>query len=480
MPTLPIPLFTRSYKNADESVLTDDAAIQYNGYFDELGGLNIRPGEVEAALTAGRNNGLFMWPDKNFIVSCDEAAIRLRTVSGETLTTAYSTTSASLNLGNIVSFANNGTYVFMAAGGVINYIDATGTIAQIADADAPTIVTHIGYLDGYILAIDGTTGKFYWADVNAPTSWSALSFASAEANPDIVQALHVIRRQIILLGTVTTELWENDGQTPFSRISGGAIEVGCSAKYSVVRHDDSLIWLSHARQFVRLTGTGFEFISSRYDKEIANFSVVSDCIGGFIHHNGQEYCIFTFPTENRTLVYNVNADDWSEWGTWDSAYMSFDAYDFRSTVRDLTTGKTFIGKRDALLIACLSSDSRVDLNSSSGAVVSTAFKFLRRTGWIDNGSNKTKRVESLTFRAKRGYAGVLETTDPVLMLRYRNNGSGDWLNIRNISLGLAGDYDHVIDLKRLGMYKSRQWEISVTDNVPVVLSRPEIEFTEVR
>lgn len=479
MPTLPIPLFTRSYRNADESVLTDDAAIQYNGYIDELGGLNIRPGEVEAVTTNAATTGLYMWPDKNFIVSCNAEAVRLRTVSGETLVTAYPAVGVGLNSGNPVSFANNSDYVFMASGGPINYINATGTIAQITDADAPAAVTHIAYLDGYILAIDGTTGKFYWADVNAPTSWSALSFATAEANPDVVKALHVVQRQIYLIGTVTTEFWYNDGVSPFSRIEGGVIEVGCAAKYSVVRHDNSLIWLSHTRQFVRFTGTQTQFISSRYDKDIANFSVVSDCIGGFIHHNGQEYCIFTFPTENRTLVYNVNADDWSEWGVWDSTYMNFDAYDFRSTARDINTGKTFIGK-SIPAIACLSSDSRVDLADYVIASDTVPFKFLRRTGWIDNGSNKRKRVESLTFRAKRGYGDNSQELIPYLMLRYRNDGTADWSNIRNISLGLSGDYDHVIDIKRLGMYKSRQWEISVSDNAPVVLSRPEIEFTEVR
>lgn len=481
MPTLPLPLFTRSYRNADETVLTDDAAVQYNGFIDELGGLNIRPGEVRNKTVSGPVTGLYFWPDKNLVISFSNGYIYIDTIVSGFLSQQTLVASASLNTGKIVSFANNGTYVFMAAGGVINYITEAGVLAQITDADAPSTVTHIAYLDGYILAIDGTTGKFYWADVNAPTSWSALSFASAEANPDITQALHVVRRQIYLFGTTTLEVWENDGQTPFSRISGGAIEIGCGAKYSIVRRDDSLMWLTHTRQFARVDGTGVKFISSRYDKEIMNFTTVSDCVGGFVHHDGQEYCIFTFPTENRTLVYNPNIDDWSEWGSWDSTYMNWDAYSFNAITRDIVSGTTFIGKANTKVITHLSSSSTEDVVTSLiGAIDERPFKFLRRTGWISNGTNKTKRVEELSFRARRGASDVGDNSVKTLMLRYRNDGSSQWSNIKEIDLGSPGQTEHQISLKRLGVYKSRQWEISVTDNSLLSFAQAEIDFTVLR
>jgi hypothetical protein len=473
MPTLPIPLFTRSYKNADENILVDDAAVQYNGFIDELEGLNIRPGEVLAVNTAKRNDGLFMWPDKNFIISVNEGSVILHTVSGETLVTAYSGGSVTFS-GNIVSFCNSGTNVFMAGGGKINYVNAVGTVTELADTDAPDNVTHVAFLDGYILAINGD-GKLYWSNIPTNTDWSSLDFASAEGNPDNTKSLHVVQRQIYILGTVSTEIWENDGTTPFSRIPGGLIEIGCAAKYSPIKRGNTLMWLSHTREFVQFTGTDVEFISSRYNKEIARFSEVSDCIGGLIHHEGQEFCVFHFPSEQRTLVYNPALEDWSEWGNWDSSGMRWLPYDFRSTAYDLNTGKTFIGKELAACIACLDSDSRVDLVT---AVTTRPFKFLRRTGHIDNGTTKKKRVESLRFKAKRG-TGISSGT-PMLMLRYRNNSSNTWSNIREISLGDIGETEHIIKLHRLGIYESRQYEISATDNVPVILSNAEADITVLR
>jgi hypothetical protein len=474
MPTVKVPLFTRSYTSIDDTVLTDDAAIQYNGFVDELEGLNIRPGEVLALNTAKRIDGMFVWPDKNFVVCAEEGAMALRTVSGEILNTSF-VGPLTFPASNIVTFCTDGPRVFMAGGGKINYVDEFGVVTELADVDAPTKVTHVAFLDGYILAIDGLSGKFHWSDIPTNTDWSALNFATAEGSPDNTISLAVVQRQIYLLGTASVEIWENNGSDPFSRIPGGLIEVGCGAKYSPIRRDNSLLWLTNKRQIVEFTGTGLEYISSRYDRELANLTVVDDCIGALIVKDGQEFCVFQFPAEQRTIVYDPTAKDWSEWGNWDENGMSWIPYDIRASAYDYRSGKTLVGKSNAKVIACLSSDSRVDL---IGGSTTRPFKFLRRTGNIDHGTNKIKRVEELTFRVKRGSASSYSS--PKLMLRYRNNGSSQWSNLKEIDLGATGNTSHHVKLNRLGMFKSRQYEISVTDNVPLVFSKAESDVTVLR
>jgi len=474
MPTVKVPLFTKSYTSIDDTVLSDDAAIQYNGFLDDLEGLNVRPGEVLALNTAKRIDGMFFWPDKNFILCVEEGAYALRTVSGEILNTSF-VGPLTFPASNLVTFCNDGSRVFMAGGGKINYVNEFGVATELADADAPTAVTHVAFLDGYILAIDGLSGKFYWSDIPVNTDWSALNFATAEGSPDNTISMAVVQRQIYLLGTASTEIWENNGSDPFSRIPGGLIEVGCGAKYSPIKRDNSLMWLTNKRQIVEFTGTGLEYISAKYDKVLADLTIVSDCIGALIIKDGQEFCLFHFPAEQRTLVYDPAAKDWSEWGNWDESGMTWLPYDIRASVYDSVSGKTFIGKSNAKVIACLSSDSRVDLN---GAATTRTFKLLRRTGHIDHSTNKIKRVEELTFRVKRGANSSY--TPPKLMLRYRNNGSSHWSNIREIDLGATGNTEHVVKLCRLGMFKSRQYEISATDNVPLVFSSAESDITVIR
>jgi hypothetical protein len=478
---IPIPLFTPVYKNAEGSVLTSDAELQYNGFIDQKDGLNIRPGETVAYNPGRQMGGLFYWPDKDIFVSVSNDTVEILIESGTTLSVIGGTASGNLvsGYGKPIAFASDGTRVFLANGGVIHDVTTLGVLTPLADTDAPQYVTHLAFLDGYILAInDGERGdgKFYNSVVTDGESWSALGFQSAEGSPDNLQSLQVVQRQIYLLGTDSTEIWENDGVTPFSRIPGGLIEIGCLARYSPVKRGNSLIWLSHTKQFVEFTGTAVKFLSSRYDKELAEFTNVRDCIGGYLLHGGQEYCLFHFPTEDRTLVYNPALEDWCEWMVWDSLRSEWGAYDFRCSARDLNSGQTFVGKGSAQIIAALDSDSRVDFSSSA---VSAPFKFLRRTGWIDFGTSNQKRIEAVQFRAKRGTAFDPSTT-PKLMMRYRNDGKTLWSNEKEISLGATGETNHHIRLKRLGVCRSRQFEISATDDVPIVLSNAEADITVLR
>ena len=471
MPTLPIPLFTRTYKNVDGSFLTDDAEEQFNGFVNEKEGVGLRPGEVLALNTGKRNDGLFTWPDKNYIVCVDETEVTLRTVSGTTLVTAFSA-AIPFSTANPIVFANYGSYVFFADGGKIKYINTSGVVAEITDPDAPTAVTHIAFLDNYILAIQGS--KLYWAVVNDPTNWSALNFAGIDANPDLLKGLYVVNRQILLPGTVSMEVWENDGTTPFSRIPGGILEYGCSASYSPIQRKNTLTWLTHERQIATYTGTDVEIISGPYDKDIESFTTVSDCIGNLIVKGGKSFLVFTFPTEERTLAYCPETEDWSDWGRWEDESMRWRPYDIRSSCKDITTGEVFIGKGLAQAIACSSADSRKDVIAGGSLY---PFKFLRRTGPIDHGSSKKKRLESLRFRAKRGGAWSETDRNPSLMIRYQDDGESSWTAIDNIDLGRTGETGHHVERKRLGMFRSRRWEISCTDDVPVCLSNAEVDVT---
>lgn len=474
----PVPLFSRAYKNADGTVLSDDSAVQYNGYLDDLQGVNIRPGEIFAGGSGKSVDGLFAWSDKNLIVSVESGTVYLWRVLGSRLVLVMGATGGDFATGFPVSFTNDLKYTFMAAGGKINCITSSGTFFQITDSNAPPNITHLAFLDGYILAINGDDGRFFFSVIpeTDPLTFAALNFATAEGAPDKLISLVVVQRQAYLLGTTTTEIWENDGDSPFSRIPGGMIEIGCIAKYSPIKLDNSLMWLDHKRRIVQFTGTDVKYISSRYDKEIEKFEVVSDCIGGYVFKDGQEFCVFQFPTEGRTLVYNPASDDWTEWATWNQEGGKWEAYDFRATCRDIGSGKVFIGKGDAGCIACLDSDSRVDLKAPNTVI---PFKFLRLTGHLDHGVSMKKVCEYLSFRAKRG-GGPIEVTNPKLMLRYRDNGSQRWSNIKEIDLGNIGDTEHHVILRRLGIYRSRQYEISATDNVPIVLSNAEVDVTVLR
>lgn len=471
MPTVKAPLISEVYSGIDGSVLNDKSAAQYNGYVDELGGLNVRPGITRLATTAARNLG-FYYVGSNAVVPQDGAVERFTVGADGSLTSAGTYAIATLTAGVKATFAFDGEFVNIANGGTMHRTKPSVVGVQaITDADAPTVATHCAFLDGYVLANNGTN-KFYWCDAPAgvtdSTSWSALSFASAVGNPDIISSLHVFQRQIYLLGPSSTEVWENDGVSPFSRVPGGYLEIGTLAPYSVVKLDDSMIWLGSNRYFVRVSGRSIEKISSPFDTAIASFSSVTDCYGDRVDVGGKTYCVFQFPTVGRTLAYEPSTNMWSDWGIWNTEAGQWQPFDFTSATYFPQFGTTYITGAASYSVGKLDPTNRADELTIDGASVSRPVKFLRQTGHIDYGTSRRKRSNELRFRAKRG--DTASTGSPVLMVRWRDNGSSTWSNLKEIDLGAAGDTNHIVRLRRTGIYTTRQYEFSATDAVGIVIS----------
>lgn len=65
--------------------------------------------------------------------------------------------------------------------------------------------------------------------------------------------------------------------------------------------------------------------------------------------------------------------------------------------------------------------------------------------------------------------------EPMLTLRWRNDGKQIWTNSREISLGNVGCTDIVKRIKGLGKYRTRQYELVCTSGVPVTISMFEEE-----
>lgn len=467
MPTVKIPLFTRVFENIDKSVLSDESAVQYNGFTDELGGMNVRFGMRTNGELPTRCDGLFYWNKQQKLVVAHTGVLELVTVNNTSLT-SFSSGVSTLIPGKRVSFCNNNAYCFAANGSKIQRINNLGEAIEISDSDAPTVVTHVAYIDGYILAIQGT--KLYWSEVGGDgTSWLALNFATAEGDPDDIVALKVIDRRIFLFGNYSTELWENDGITPFSRIPGGFLQVGCIAPDSIVEINTTLMWLDHNRYFVKYSGD-FEQVISPYDTAISEMENVADCKADKIDINGRTYCVFNFPSGGRTFVYDVGLKDWSEWGAWDTASMTWLPFDYQSYAYAKVEGLRVIGGGRSNNLYVLDQETRTE----GGYPV----KFLRQTGFIDFGTGKKKRMETLRLRLSRGdtrsptgYTGTRK-----LMLRWQDDKSGQWSSIREIDLGGFGETNIHVEMKSLGTFVSRQFELSCTDNVKLTASHAEADI----
>lgn len=436
----------------------DNAQRLIDAYLDQENNINSRPG-LEAILGVGAAaavDGYYWWNQKSAIVWVVNGEIYW-SIDGITTNTVAGD---DLQVGKKVTFATDGTNLFMANGGrIVVKVGLAGVPTYIADADAPTAVTHIAYIDGYLIANSVGSQRFFFSELEDYTSWSALDFASSGGDPDFTVAIHVFQKEIFMFGSISTELWQNDGVTPFSRVDGGFIETGCIAPYSINNSDFGLVWLNSKKQFVKYSGGSTELLPSVYDKEIQAYAVVSDCESEAITINGISFIKFDFPSENKTIVYNITADNWEEWGYWNAVSGAHDIFIGRCYAFSPLFNKHYFGSRKA---TGQSYEMSPDYFDDDGNPI----KFISRSGKISYGTHKMKRCLEFSFRAKRGR--VTDATEPVLTLRLKDDDI-EWTNEMDFSLGAIGETYNVIREQNMGCYRNRQYEFSGTNAIGYAL-----------
>jgi len=474
MPTVKLPIFEATMKGVDGIELTDENFSLIDGYRTLNGGTVNRPGSkakfVASSASGFGFDGMFYWAEKDCVIAVGGGEVyQLTYVSDTPVITSRTGGTPLLGQNTPTSIAVDGTNYYAANGGSIVYGTPTGAAAYLTDPDAPTGVTHLDYIDGYILAINPSTNRFYWSDVNAGTSWNSLSFASAAGSPDLVCSLKVLNREVYLFGQRSIEIWENDGSTPFARIPGGFIQSGCSAPYAVLQDENSLYWIDENRRLVRFAGKSVERLSTKFDKELQGLSSVADGVAMKVQIDGYVFFIFTFKKANRTLVFNQTTEDWCEFGQWIYANAAYERWVGNCYCYAEKWGLHLIGRKDTLTISELSRDYPTDDSST--------IRLARVTGHIDHGTSKIKQCNEVRFRAKRGQG--LSTRTPTLMIRYKIDNT-NWSNIKEFSLGNIGEYNLVLRDLRRNQYRTKQYEFAATDAVDVVFSQAEEDIEVLR
>lgn len=357
------------------------------------------------------------------------------------------------------TFAENGTTVYVTAGGKMVKTDGT-TGAEETDAVAPTSVTHLTWLDSHIIANEVGTGRFWWTDAGA-ASWGATNYADANAAIDKIVALASLTRELYLFGTHSTEIWYNTGQTPatFQRQEGAYIERGCSAPYSVVKADNTLFWLDHERNFVKLVGRNPQSVSGPVNKILRELSSVADVVASTFQHLNQHFIMLSSSTNNLTLIYDYVLDSWFKWGVWSPTTFTYDKWGIFS----------FCFSPENNLYVGLDYDTEV---YTIGAEATDA-RFMLRTAHMSFGTYARKFFTKMEIRAKRGY--VTTATTPVFTLRWRNDNKV-WSQPRYLSLNATGDFDNVVEAHRLGSAKTRQFEFVQSDTAPFAIVGVDLEM----
>lgn len=389
----------------------------------------------------------------------------LYVLSGASLYRVDATTNATLCTGDTISatgpaiMKSNGVQLVVQSNTEAFVVTGT-TVTKITDADFPGC-SSIDYIDGYIVFTKPDSGQWGLSALYDATSYDASDFATAESSPDNLMRVLVDHREIWLFGPDSIEPWTNTGASPFpfERVNGAIIEKGLGATLSPAKQDNSVFWLGADRVVYRAAGYTPVRISSHAIEEVLRSGTVSDAYGMAYEQAGHAFYVLTLPTLGRTLVYDAAS----------SAEMGQPAWHERKSGTDTTDavwapqcifsafGKILVGLASGK-IAELDLDTYTDLDS---APIRSSITSLPIYPEGDRGI-----MDGIELECELGVGLTSgQGSEPVVMMRYSDDGGRTWSNERSASLGPIGSRRDRAMWERCGIFRQRTVEFAVSDPV---------------
>lgn len=387
-----------------------------------------------------------------------------------------------LTLKLLGSIASNTTPCYMADNGnTILLVDGTSYGATIdLDTLKYAAVTNNAFygstvlaeVDGFLILNRPGTNQWYITEFSN-VDFDALDFASKIGASDLLVGVGVTRRNIFLFGEQTTEVWTNTGGSafPFSRMPGAFIQFGCKAPHSICEADGSLYWVSQSPQgecmVLRTENYDRARISTHpIERELQSYERVDDAVGYIHQMDGHYWYVLTFPTANKTWVYDLATNQWHE-----RAYLEesgvftrhrgncFAFWNGRHVVGDYADGRLY--------------ELSLDVYNDAGNEI-------RRIRSFPHLADDGNRVSYRFFQAdmEAGSPSELEPeTPPEIRLRYSDTKGGSWSQHISTTIGMRGDYKAIARWFRLGQARDRVYELSWSADIKTALNGAYIEVS---
>jgi len=482
MPIVNIP-FKGPNRDTDDTSLNLNLKYIKNGYIDRLGNIKSIPGKrLFCDLgTSSRVDGIHESSQLNIntnkkfayvvsggrIFTLEDMKGNYREITGDKLQSYRRTTFTELYSGSDV-------YSFFANGGQIVYSKRGETTQFHPDVDAPQKCSHIAKFYTYLVFNKEDSSSFGFSNPNLPFTIDPTDEYDAEMSVSNIDALHVVNNQLILWSEKSIENWINAGTPgdPFLRrlntyINDNGILARDCISIANLHGINIPVFIDKNLNVMALIGGTTKKLSDPYERYISEFQRISDARSFILQSPGLNLYIMTFPSENKTLAYDLNTNNWYELGNYKSL-LEYDIYDGFCSEYIRDWNKYLIGGDNGKIYE-ISNDYYTNAGEPLGCSI--------ETGHINHGNeSELKFCEGLKARIKRGLGKSSDPTEtPFFLYRHKDNNKNQWSNWKKISLGRRGDTNINVDIfrNRGGKYYTRKHQIVLPDDTELVISQLE-------
>lgn len=315
------------------------------------------------------------------------------------------------------------------------------------------------YQDSY-LVFPNTNGTYGWSDIGNASSLDALSFASAEAQPDPIIAVLSDHRELWLFGETTTEIAQTSGDPDLVFTRTAMLEYGCAGKYTPAKSDNTVFWLGRND-----TGQGIVYRADGYapsristhalETAIAGYGDLSEAWGYCYQQNGHSFYVLNFA--EATWAFDASTQRWTQLAYRNTSTGALEAH--RGNAYLFLGGSHIVGDHTSGNLYVLDLEKFTDngdpiYRERAWAVIANESKFI-----------KHYRIE-LMAEMGVGLDGVGAVgINPFWWLDWSDNGCRSFQNKRQLFIGRIGDYENRAVVRGMGLSRRRVYRISTTEPV---------------
>jgi len=362
------------------------------------------------------------------------------------------------NLSTPVSMKDNGLVLVVVDGTTAGYVVDLTTHAFSTISDPAFYGSNrVDYTDTYFVFTRPNSTQYYLSppNWNGTDPFDALDIADKVGGADNISTSICMKEDIWTIGLYTTQVWYNSGGTDFAfaPVSGVFIEHGCEAVYSVAQTDLSIFWLTQDDDGKAMVVQGKDYSVQRVSTHamenlMDGYTNLADAIGMVYQQKGHLFYVLTFPTDDKTWVYDLSTGLWHE-----RAWIDEDGVEHRwrpncvaSAYNRIVAGDFQNGKLYQV---------SPEIYTDDGSPIT------RRRGFqhLVNSGLETSYKSFAVYASAGGATALLTTTEPTMMLRWSDDGGFSWGNPVSLAAGSTGQYGRQMVARQLGMGRDRVFEV---------------------
>lgn len=333
-------------------------------------------------------------------------------------------------------------------------------VSAFSDADLPSSLM-ITYQDGYFF-LPTAAGRVSASDLN-DDEFNSNSFVTAESSPDGMVRCVPFRRDMLFMGQTSTEVWTNQGATPFPYARVTVLPIGLFGINAVTGFEPGfpgpLVFVGNDGKVYKMVGYGLEAVSTPHIERL--LAAVTDRstvrMASFIAA-GHHFVTLSSPDWTFVLDLSAPGNFWHERKSYqrDNWRVAFTIYAFNEWLAlDAESGAIY----------------RINERNFREATHPLVFEVWSTQ---QHGFPARTAIDRATFDMVVG-VGMDRGIDPIesnpkVSISWSDNGGQTFGNALLRSLGTQGEIVP-IDIRRTGLTSptGRQWKLQVSDPVEVSL-----------